>query len=66
MSDDEILGILKFLNLKMTIEQFNKICKYVQIDYIFFDTDEDFKIHISSKNTNKIKCNIKILDFESR
>ncbi len=66
MSDDEILGILKFLNLEMTINQFNKICKYVQVDYMFFDTDETFKVHISSQNTNKIKCNIKILDFEGR
>ncbi len=66
MSDDEILKILNFLNLKMTMEQFNKICKYVQVDYIFFDTDENFKIHISSKETTRIKCNITILDLESR
>ena len=66
MKDDEILKILKFLSLKMTVEQFNKICKYIQVDYMFFDTDESFKIHISSKNTNKISCNVTILDFESR
>lgn len=66
MSDDEILKILEFLNLKMTMEQFNKICKYIQVDYIFFDSDETFKIHISSKETERIKCNITILDIESR
>ena len=66
MSDEEILKILKFLNLEMTANQFNKICKYIQVDYIFFDSDDTFKIHISSKDTNRINCNITISDYERR
>lgn len=66
MNDDEILAIIMFLKLKMTMEQFNGICKYITVDYISYDTDGTFMIHISSRITDKIKCNIKIIDVERK
>lgn len=63
MSEDEIFKILKFLSLKLTIEQFNKIAKYVKVNYIEIDTDDLFKIHITSLDTGKINCNIIITNI---
>lgn len=62
MDDEEILKVLKFLDLEMTILQFNKIVKYVQVDFLHLE-DNNFYVHISSRNSNRIKCQIRIVDI---
>lgn len=61
MSDEDILKIIMFLKLEVTLEQFNKIIEYLNIDKIFIDIDDKLKVHVTSKNSNKIKCNITLI-----
>lgn len=66
MSDEEILTILKFHRLSLSINDFSKLVPYITIDEVKIDeyNNNILKMHIISKEGNKIKCWVNIIDVE--
>lgn len=66
MSDDEILTILKFHRLSLSISDFSKLVPYIIINEIKIDeyNHNTLKMHIISKEGNRIKCWVDIIDVE--
>lgn len=62
MKDEEIYTTLKFLDFKLTLQQFRKIMPYVRIEDIFEDK-EWIVIRIFLTQTIQ-RINIKITDLE--
>lgn len=62
MKDEEIYTTLKFLDFKLTLQQFRKIMPYVRIEDIFEDKEWiTFRIYLTQ---TRQQISIKITDLE--
>lgn len=63
MSDEKIIEILRFLDWQLDVSNFNKICKYVDIEKMEIINDEEVLFTINSKIgklIDKIKIYVKL------